>query len=365
MLTFRSPQSRFWLFMGILLVFMTWLLRPMLLPFVAAFAIAYFLNPLVNWMTRHRLGRGGSTGLILLSFLTCVVLVLVLIVPIIQSQIADFINALPGYINSFKQQVIPWAERLATRIAPNGAEQLQTAAQQYAGDAVGWVGGLLQQVISSSMAILDLLALFVVTPIVAFYLLRDWPHITDTIDKLIPRQHYESIRQQLYDIDKAMAGFIRGQALVCIALGIMYSVGLSLTGLDYGATVGIIAGILSFIPYVGTAFGLVVSFVLALLQFDDLTSIGLVLSVFAVGQFIESYFLTPKLVGDRVGLHPVWIMFALFAGGTLMGFVGILIAVPVAAALGVFVRHSVRKYRESALYDASWPAAANPPEPLP
>ncbi|NBO20305.1 MAG: AI-2E family transporter [Proteobacteria bacterium] len=289
--------------------------------------------------------------------------------PLIQNQIGSFLQALPGYIQTIQQSVIPWIERIAARYAPNGAEQLQTAAQQYAGDAVGWAGKVLQQLITGSMAIFDVLTLLIITPVVSFYLLRDWPKITGTIDRLIPRQHYEDIRLQLAEIDKALSGFIRGQALVCLGLGFIYSVGLSLTGLEYGATIGIIAGILTFIPYVGTVFAFASSIILGLIQFGSLLGILPIIAAIFVGQVVESYYLTPKLVGDRVGLHPVWVIFALFAGGSLMGFTGILVAVPVAAAIGVLVRHGVRKYRHSILYDAGWPAnpesVAAPNEPAP
>jgi predicted PurR-regulated permease PerM len=367
LLTFRSPHSRFWLLIFALFILSFWVLKPMLLPFAAAFTIAYFLNPLVNRLERASMRRWAGTALILLSFILCVILALALIVPLIQTQVATFLQALPGYIQTFQQNAIPWAERIAARYAPNGAEQLQTAAQQYAGDAVGWIGKVLQQVISGGMAIFDVLTLLIITPVVSFYFLRDWPKITATIDSLIPRQHYDDIRQQLGEIDKALSGFIRGQALVCLGLGIIYSAGLTLAGLEYGATIGITAGVLSFIPYVGTVFAFVSSIILALIQFPTLLGIAPVIVAIFVGQVVESYYLTPKLVGDRVGLHPVWVIFALFAGGSLMGFAGILIAVPLAAAIGVLVRHGVHKYRHSILFDKTWPAGANhsPASPAP
>lgn len=370
MLTLRSPESRFWLFILIAFVLLVWLLKSVLLPFVAGFAIAYFFNPVVNRIAGSHLPRWVGTTSALLLFILFAVLILVLIVPLIQSQVVSFLQALPSYVNNFKQNVVPWAEHIAGRFAPNGAEQLQNAAQQYAGSIVGWVGDVLQNVISRGMAIFDVLTLLIVTPVVAFYLLRDWPTLTQVIDDLIPRRYYDSIQTQLQEIDQALSGFVRGQALVCLALGIMYSVGLTLTGLNYGATIGIVAGILSFIPYVGTAFGCIISLLIALAQFNDPMQIGFVMSVFVVGQVIESYFLTPKLVGDRVGLHPVWILFALFVGGALMGFVGILIAVPVAAAIGVLVRHGVRGYKQSVVYNpvetptaASMPPVSPPAQP--
>jgi predicted PurR-regulated permease PerM len=181
--------------------------------------------------------------------------------------------------------------------------------------------------------------------------LRDWGKLTAVVDQLIPRRHYAVIREQMAAIDETLSGFVRGQAIVCVCLGVIYSTGLALNGLKYGATVGIIAGVLTIIPYVGTVFGWLTSVVLAAVQFSgDWLHIGLVVAVFVVGHLLEAYVLTPKLVGHRVGLHPIWILFALIAGVKLMGFTGVLIAVPTAAVIGVLVRFAVRQYKESTLY---------------
>lgn len=214
-------------------------------------------------------------------------------------------------------------------------------------------GWFVENIVTQGIAVFDILTLLIITPVVAFYLLRDWPKVTRSVDTLVPRKQHGLFRRALKDIDATLSGFLRGQALVCLCLGLIYSIGLSLVGLEYGATIGIIAGVLSFIPYVGSTFGLVVSMVLAFIQFDDGLSIGLTLAVFLFGQALEGYVLTPKLVGDRVGLHPVWILFALFAGGSLLGFVGILIAVPVAAVIGVLIRLGLSHYKESSLYKGS------------
>ena len=343
-------QTRFWLLALAVFVAVVWLLKPMLLPFVAGLAIAYFLNPVVDGLTRHKVPRWLGTFFVLLGFVLLVALLLLLIVPLLQSQLGALIVALPGYIATLREHLIPWAERWMERLSPEDVDRLRDAAGQLAGNAAGWAGNLVKGIITEGAALFNIVALAIITPVVAFYLLRDWPKLTKTIDSHLPRRHLDSIRGVRHDIDRALSGFVRGQALVCLCLGLIYSIGLSLVGLKYGATIGIIAGALSFMPYVGSTFVLVSGLVLAFVQFSDFLHIGLVVLVFLIGQSLEGYVLPPKLVGGRVGLHPVWILFALFAGGSLMGFTGVLIAVPVAAIIGVLTRAALRKYRGSKLY---------------
>ena len=353
----HTTQKRFWLIALIALLVVLWALKPMLLPFVVGMAIAYFLNPPVNALSRLGLPRWLGTLTALLGFALVVVLMLLLIVPLLQSQIGALLQALPAYIQTLRDHIQPWAEQWMAKLSPDDVEKLRTAAGEYAGSVVGWSAKLVQGVISNSLALFDILTLLIITPVVAFYLLRDWPKLTRTLDKLLPRKQYALIRAELAEIDRTLSGFVRGQALVCLALGLIYGIGLSLVGLKYGATIGIIAGFLSFIPYVGSTFGWVASLALGFTQFDDHLHLGLIIGIFAIGQILEGYVLTPKLVGDRVGLHPVWILFALFAGGSLMGFVGVLIAVPVAAVIGVLTRFALRHYRASSFYGDTVPPA--------
>jgi predicted PurR-regulated permease PerM len=201
------------------------------------------------------------------------------------------------------------------------------------------------------VALFQLISLVVITPLVSFYLLRDWDRIVERIDAYLPRGSAPAIHDQFGKIDRTLAGFIRGQATVCLILGAFYAVGLSLVGLEFGLLIGLGTGLISFIPYFGMMVGLAVGISVALAQFSGLGSVALVAAVFAVGQVAEGNFLTPKLVGDRVGLHPVWVIFALLAGGTLFGFTGILLAVPAAAVIGVLVRFTLESYRDSRLYE--------------
>ncbi|HNQ66554.1 MAG TPA: AI-2E family transporter [Smithella sp.] len=228
---------------------------------------------------------------------------------------------------------------------------LRSAATQSTGEAVSIVSRTIKGILSGGSAIFDVATLIFFTPITAFYVLRDWKKLTKIIDEMIPRTHYAAIREQLTEIDQTLSGFLRGQAIVCVILGFYYSVGLALSGLQYGATVGIIAGVLTIVPYVGTISGWIISAILACVQFSgDWLHIGVVMAVFIVGNFVETYVLSPRLVGSRVKLHTVWVLFALMAGGELLGFTGVLIAVPCAAVLGVLVRFGAKLYKSSAVY---------------
>ena len=348
---FNTSRSRFWFFASLVFIFILWALKPMLLPFVAALAISYFLNPAVNAMCRIlRLPRWIGTLLTLSGFVLFVVLILLLIVPVIQAQLTTFLHALPGYIESARTVFIPWAEHLLTKLPQGDVDKLREAAGQYAGSVVGWSGTLLQNIVQGGFALFDIITLIIITPVVSFYLLRDWPKLVEAIDSLLPRKNYNTIRKEFNKIDSTLSGFIRGQALVCLCLGLIYGTGLTLVGLKYGATIGVVAGLLSFIPYAGSTFCLVASMLLAFIQFDTAQQLLMTLSVFVVGQSLEGYVLTPKLVGDRVGLHPVWILFALFAFGSLFGFLGVLIAVPVASVMGVLIRFAIRQYKVSSIY---------------
>lgn len=350
-----AQQSRFWLaaFVGFLLL--VWLFSPVLLPFVAGLAIAYLLDPSVDRLEVWGLPRWAATAAALLMFTLAIFLAALLLVPLIQAQVAHLLDVLPGYATRAREAIMPIIENLVARLSPDDVARLRGAVGQHVGDVAGWIGSVVRGVLSSGVALFDVLSVLFITPIVAFYLLRDWDRLVAAVDSWLPRRHLETIRDQCREIDATLAGFLRGQAAVCMALGGFYAVALSLAGLDFALVIGLLSGILSFIPYVGSLFGLAASVGLAALQFDELWRVGLVAGIFIVGQAAEGNFLTPKLVGDRVGLHPVWVMFSLLAGGALFGFVGVLLAVPVAASLGVMVRFLLRQYLASALYRGTLP----------
>lgn len=345
-------QIGFWLVSSIVFVLLLVLLRDILLPFIAALALAYLLDPLADRLERMGMGRLAATIVILVVFLFVFVLALVLLVPLLGQQLAGLVERLPGDAAKLQALVMergaPWLERL-------GGAKLATEAQSSLGNLVGegtkWAGSVLQSLWTGGTAIIGVFSLLVLTPVIAFYLLVDWDRMVATVDGWLPLDHRETIRGLLHEMDVAIAGFLRGQALVCLLLGGFYAIGLSLLGVNFGALIGIISGFLSFIPYVGSLTGLVLSVGVAIVQFwPDWTWPLATLGVFAAGQFLEGNIFQPKFVGDSIGVHPVWLMFALLAFGTLFGFVGLLIAVPMAAVIGVLCRFALRQYLASNIY---------------
>lgn len=345
-----QAQFRFWLFASGIFLLIIWALRPMLLPFVAGLAIAYFLNPLTALLCRKKFSRPAAASIVILCAILAAVVIVLLLLPLLQSQITALVSAAPAYADTLHNKIMPWLLNIMEKLSPDDVEKLRTAAGEHAGTVMNWIAQFLKNLASGSFAILDILTLVFITPLVAFYVLRDWNSLTAIIDRALPRRHYALIRAQLNQIDQTLAGFVRGQALVCITLGIYYATGLTVAGLNFGAAIGLTTGLLSFIPYVGSSFGMITSLILGAVQLGDWQHMVGILAVFGVGQILEGYVLTPKLVGDRVGLHPVWIMFGLFAGASLMGFLGMLIAVPVSAVIGVLLRFGLHQYQSSAYY---------------
>jgi predicted PurR-regulated permease PerM len=360
-----QKQITFWVVSFLVLILVLWLLSPILLPFIAGLVLAYFLDPVADALERLGLPRVAATAVILLLSLLFLVLIVLLIVPILGDQIVKFAGDLPTLMQSllarFNDVAPQW---MKDAIAKSGTD-IQGSISDIAGKAAGWTATLLASVWSGGMALVNILSLMVVTPIVAFYLLADWDRLVAKVDSWLPRDHAESIRAIFNDIDAAMAGFIRGQGTVCLLLGLFYALALTVAGLKFGLVIGIGAGFLSFIPYVGALVGGVVAIGVALVQFwPDFASIAIIIGIFAAGQFTEGNFLSPKLVGSSVGLHPVWLMFALFAFGYVFGFVGLLLAVPLAAAAGVLVRFALNQYLASKLYrgiQREMPSPAKPP----
>ncbi len=352
-MTFRQ-QLKFWLAVLGILVAILWVFGGILLPFVAGMVLAYFLDPVADWLEDRNIPRLAATIMIVGVFVLIFILILIFLAPVLIDQIGSFARELPAYVQNivklFNDASPEW---LLKEIEERGID-MKGPASDLAAKAAGWLATLLQGVLSGGLALVNLIALLVVTPIVAFYMLNDWDRMIAKVDSWVPREHVETVRQLADDADNAIAGFIRGQGTVCITLGIVYAIALTLVGLNFGLLIGLGAGLLSFVPYVGAILGGLASVGMALVQFwPDWVMVAVVAAIFAAGQFLEGNFLTPKLVGDNVGLHPVWLMFALFAAGYLFGFVGMLLAVPVAAAIGVLIRFALEKYMESPLYQGS------------
>ncbi|MBC8130786.1 MAG: AI-2E family transporter [Rhizobiaceae bacterium] len=344
-------QIMFWSLAALVAIAFIWVFSSILLPFVFGLVIAYFLDPVADWLERRGLSRLMATVVILVLFILTFAAVILIVVPVIASQTASFAQRVPEYLDRL-QQIAAQARSGPLAFLFEGNEQMtQQDFGKIVSDGSSMVTSLLGSIWTSSLAVVNFLSIFVVTPVVAFYLLLDWDSMIKKIDDWVPRQHVTTVRRLAYEIDRSVAGFIRGQGSLCLILGSFYAIGLSLIGLNFGLLIGMFAGLISFIPYVGSAVGLVLSVGVALVQFwPDYIWIVAAVVIFALGQFIEGNILQPKLVGASVGLHPVWLMFALFAFGALFGFVGLLIAVPAAAAVGVLVRFAIQQYLQSEMY---------------
>lgn len=349
-MNFRQ-QVLFWLAISAFVFLVMWLLGDILLPFVAGVVLAYLLNPLTNRLQRYRIPRWIAALIVITLVVLLFVLLIFLIVPVIGAQLAAFIEDLPGYVRKLQALISdpsrPWLSRfVGERFA--GADK-SAGALVAQGAALGTA--FLGKVWSGGAAVISIFSLLVITPVVAFYFIVDWQRIIATLDRLVPRSQHDTVAKLARQIDNAIAGFIRGQTLVCVLLGLFYALALSLVGLNFGLLIGLLSGLIGFIPYVGSVTGFVLATGIALVQFwPEWIWIVVVVGIFLIGQFIEGNILVPKLVGDSVGLHPLWLMFSLLAFGYLFGFLGLLLAVPLAAAVGVLVRFGVDRYLQSPLY---------------
>jgi len=355
-----QKQAGFWFAALAAALFFLWLFSGILLPFVAALALAYLLDPVADRLEKLGLGRLGATLLILLVFVLVLVLVLVLILPLVIRELTDFLALLPDYVTRLQILLV---ERGAPLLDYFGVEISGPELQRNIGDIVsrgaGYLGTVLGTLLASGQTVLSVFSLLVLTPIIAFYLLIDWDRMVAKVDGWLPLRYRPTIRRLAGEIDDVLSRFVRGQATLCLILGSFYAVALTLIGLNFGALIGLVAGILSVIPYVGSITGLLLSVGVAIVQFwPDYVWVIAALAIFLFGQFVEGNFLSPKLLGGAVGIHPVWLMFALFAFGSLFGFVGLLLAVPLAAMVGVLTRFAIQRYLESPFYDAGRSAAA-------
>jgi predicted PurR-regulated permease PerM len=347
---FRS-QFRFWAITAIVVAGFLYLFSDVLLPFVAGMVLAYFLDPVADRLQRLGLSRTWSTIFILFSFIVVLTVGLIIVIPILVSQLSGLIGNLPAYLTRLQEVITSIDPHWLETTFGVDVKTLREGLNSLVTEGFGFATTVLESIWESGMALFNIAGLFVVTPVVAFYMLLDWDRMVTKVDSWVPREHVASVRAIATDINTATAGFVRGQGTLCIGLGAYYALGLTITGLNFGILIGLFAGLISFIPYVGSLVGLVLSVGLAIIQFwPDYIMIGAVALVFIVGQFIEGNILHPLLVGKSVGLHPVWLMFALFAFGALFGFVGLLIAVPAAAAIAVLVRFGLSRYLESPLY---------------
>lgn len=352
-------QIRYWGIAAVVFLLVFWLLGNVLLPFLVGGAIAYFLDPVADRLERMGMSRVAATTVISLAALLLVILLVLAVIPTLVNQLTALINAAPDIAKRLQGFLLARFPELAD----STSTMRQTLAE--IGAAIQARGGqLVQGVLTGALGVISVVVFIVVVPVVAFYLLLDWDQMVNRIDSMLPRDHAPTIRRLGREIDAVLAGFVRGQVTVCLALGTFYAGALMAAGLQFGLVVGAIAGAITFIPYVGSIIGGTLAVGLALFQYwGDWVQIGIIAAIFAAGQFVEGNILTPKLVGKSVGLHPVWLLLALSAFGSAFGFVGMLIAVPVAAAIGVLTRFAVEQYQASLLYQGT--DAIAPPESLP
>lgn len=353
----RSYRLLFWVAFIVVVIFAIELLQSILLPFVAGLVIAFVLAPAVARLERWGLRRSLASLAVLLIFLIGVALVFTLLVPLIQNQVVALIAKAPSLVSFAQEQLGNLFNLLQEKLPADQVQKVQDAVGSKLGEATTWLGTLFQGLVTGSFAILNIVSLVIVTPIVTFLVLRDWEKMVVLIDDYLPRQSLATVREQVRIVSDMLVGFVRGQALVCLILAIYYGATLSFAGLESGLALGLLIGVLAIVPILGGATGFVLALGLAASQYGTWREVIIVCIIFAVGQTVEGNFLTPKLVGDRIHLHPVWVMFALFAGVSLFGFVGLIFAVPMAAVAGVLIRFALTRYRRSAVYDPRQPPA--------
>jgi predicted PurR-regulated permease PerM len=355
--------------LSVVLGILLWLLAPVLTPFAVSALLAYLADPLVDRLQRWKLSRTGAVCIVFALMTLAIVGVVLLLIPMLERQIGAFIEQLPRYIDWVQGRVLPWVERhsgfdLEAVDSSQMIEALRGHWQQAGGIAATVLGGISK----SGLAVLGWIANLVLIPVVTFYLLRDWDVLVESVRELLPRPVEPTVSRLAAESDSVLGAFLRGQLSVMLALGTMYSIGLWAVGIDLALLIGMLAGLVSFVPYLGVFVGAAVGIIAALVQYGDWLHPLLVVGVFAVGQTLEGFVLTPWLVGDRIGLHPVAVIFAIMAGGQLFGFLGVLLALPVAAVAMVVLRYLHQRYTASRLYGAEGtPGAPTPPsaEPLP
>lgn len=345
-----SVKIAFWVAFFALFIGFVWVFNDILTPFVLGITIAYLLDPVVKRMCGRRMPRWGAALLILTLFFGFLAMVFVLIAPMAVRQGQMLVENIPVYVQNLLDYLSPHLLWIQDKVGTDYVAEINSYIKNNAGKIFGVTGGIVGGIATGGKVVAGMAATMFLTPLVAFFMMKEWPRIVSWVEGLFPRQHETMIRDLLSQIDGKLSGFIRGQITVAFALGMIYAIALTVAGLNYGFLIGLGAGLFSIIPLVGSTLGLLVGVVVAWFQTGDLFYTGTIAAIFMAGQFIEGNFLAPKLVGDSVGLHPLWIIFALLAGGSLFGIVGMLLAVPVAAVVGVLAGFTIAQYKESPLY---------------
>ncbi|WP_425601540.1 AI-2E family transporter [Dyella humicola] len=345
--------SRRWQMLAIsaAIVYVFWLLAPVLMPFAFAAMLAYMGNPLADRLQRLRMGRTLAVSIVFTGLLLLTVGALLLLIPLISRQVDNLVQNLPRYVDWVRGTALPWVQA-TLHLDPRAFDTDRLMAQLK--DHIGSIGGVASSVLGkisrSSVGVVMWLTNLVLIPVVAFYLLRDWDRLVTWIDRMLPRSIEPTIRQLAREVDSVLGAFVRGQLLVMLALGIFYGASLTIMGLSVGPLIGMVAGLLSFVPYLGFIVGFGSALIAAVVQYGDWNHVLIVIGIFTAGQLLEGYVLVPRLVGEKIGLHPVAVIFAVLAGGYLAGFLGVLLALPAASVILVLLRYLGERYRQSDLY---------------
>jgi len=327
-------------------VWFLYLINSVLAPFICAIIIAYFFNPLANKLQKYQLSRTFAALIILGVFLLAITLIMVFLAPILYDQFSSLINAIPKYYDIFITKTYPKIVTMAAHFGLNLNNDITSYFDnKNLTKLLSFSNDILGNIMKSGVTIVNVISLIFVTPILIFYLLKDWNILVNQIDKYLPKRYASSIRKVFREIDYSLSGYVKGQFNVCLILGILYGTGLSFSDLNFGFLIGFLTGIMSFIPYIGMLIGATITVIIGLFQWGfDLAQFGIIATVFLVGQIIESNFLTPKLIGEKIGLHPAWIIFGLFVFATLFGFTGVILAVPMCAIVGVVIKFIASEY---------------------
>jgi predicted PurR-regulated permease PerM len=355
-----TSDSRNWLMLAIVVVgcWLVYLLAPVITPFAISAVLAYFGDPLVDRLQRvsvwrWKVGRTVAVTIVFVLMVSLLTIVLLIVVPLLVEQVRLLVHRLPEWIEWFSDVALPWlANKAGFELKDFNSSEFSEMLKDYWREISGAAFKVMDVISRGGMAVVAVLTNLVLIPVVTFYLLRDWDLLIRAIHDLLPRSMEAEISRLASDVDKVLSAFLRGQLMVMIALGVIYTAGLSLLGLEFASLIGMGAGLLSIVPYLGSIVGVLVAAGAAIFQFQDVFHLVMVLLVFGLGQSAEGMYLTPKLVGDQIGLHPVTVIFAELAGGQLFGFLGNLLAFPVAAVLNVLVRHVHERYRQSDLYNS-------------
>jgi predicted PurR-regulated permease PerM len=356
--TMSSWQAR-WFHLAVWIVILTLFVvflravEPILLPFVLGMFVAYLMDPLAERLQRLGVGRNAATAMITLGLCALIVALVVWLAPMLYQQLDNLIARAPAMLTNVEANAREWAAPLLQRlhdITGTGPEAIPADSAELVQRAVSGLGQLASRLFSSGAALINLTGLLLITPIVCFYLIRDWPSVVKNVDSMLPLAYANDIREQIRLINRTLASYLRGQVMIMVIMSVCYIILFSMIGLNFGLVLGLLAGCVVIVPYIGSAISIGLGLMVAYGQFGTDTNFFMVLAVFGAGQVLEAQILTPKIIGDRVGLHPLWLLFGMLAGAVLLGFVGVLLAVPLTAVIGVLAKFAVNRYLQSGLY---------------